>query len=148
AQQRGMSMDEIEELIYKKSGMLGVSGISSDFRELLASPDPRAAFAVDLFCYRVSRYIGSLAAALGGLDGLVFTAGVGENAAPVRAKICQGSAWLGLELDEEANNRHGPRISRSSSRVEAWVIPTSEERMIARHTRKICADLGGMRPAE
>ena len=145
AMQRGMPMSEIQDLLYKKSGMLGLSGISADFRDLLASDDPRALFAVDLFCYRVSRHIGSLAAALGGLDGLVFTAGVGEHAAPVRAKICQACAWLGLDLDEAANNRHGSRISRPASRVEAWVIPTSEERIIARHTRSICVDIGSMR---
>ena len=144
AMQRGMPMSEIQDLLYKRSGMLGLSGISADFRDLLASDDPRAAFAVDLFCYRVSRHVGSLTAALGGLDGLVFTAGVGEHAAPVRAKICQACAWLGLELDEEANNRHGPRVSRPSSRVEAWVIPTSEERMIARHTQSICVDVGSV----
>jgi acetate kinase len=135
--QRGMSMNEIQDLLYKKSGMLGLSGISADFRDLLASSDPRAAFAIDFFCYRVARNVGSLAAALGGLDGLVFTAGVGEHAAPVRAKICQLCSWLGVELDQAANEHHGPRISRSSSRVEAWVIPTDEERMIARHTQTL-----------
>ncbi|MBV8095702.1 MAG: acetate/propionate family kinase, partial [Acetobacteraceae bacterium] len=137
AMQRGMSMDEIQNLIYKKSGMLGLSGMSEDFRDLLASSDPRAAFAVDYFCYRVARHIGSLAAALGGLDGLVFTAGVGEHAAPVRAKICRLCKWLGVELDEAANERHGPRISQNASRVEVWVIPTNEERMIARHTQAL-----------
>ncbi|MBV8458560.1 MAG: acetate/propionate family kinase [Acetobacteraceae bacterium] len=137
AMQRGMSMLEIQDLIYKKSGMLGVSGISNDFRELLASSDPRASFAVEFFCYWVARHIGSLVAAMGGLDGLVFTAGVGEHAAPVRAKICQLCSWLGVELDEAANEHHGPRISRDASRTEAWVIPTNEERMIARHTQAL-----------
>ena len=91
------------DLLYRRSGMLGLSGVSSDFRELLASDEPRARFAIEVFCYRVARHIASLAAALGGLDGVVFTAGVGENAAPVRSAICRACAWLGLELDEAAN---------------------------------------------
>jgi acetate kinase len=140
AMQRGMSMHDIQDLLYKNSGMLGLSGISADFRDLLASSDPHASFAVDFFCYRVARHIGSLAAALGGLDGLVFTAGVGEHAAPVRAKICHLCSWLGVELDEAANEHQGPCISRNTShtsRTEAWVIPTNEERMIARHTQAL-----------
>jgi acetate kinase len=137
AMQHGMSMQSIQDLLYKNSGMLGLSGISGDFRNLLASNDPRAAFAVDFFCYRVARQIGSLAAALGGLDGLVFTAGVGEHAAPVRARICGLCSWLGVELDEAANEHHGPCISRDTSRTEAWVIPTNEERMIAHHTQAL-----------
>jgi acetate kinase len=127
----------IEALLYKESGLLGVSGISSDMRELLASTDPRAAEAVDLFEYRIGRELGSLAAALGGLDGLVFTAGIGEHAAAIRARVCRDAAWLGLELDEAANEAGGPRISRGGSRVAAWVIPTNEELMIARHTRRL-----------
>ena len=137
AMQRGMAMHDIQDLLYKKSGMLGLSGISADFRDLLASSDPRASFAVEFFCYRVARHIGSLAAALGGLDGLVFTAGVGEHAAPVRARICRLCSWLGVELDEAANEHHGPCISRDTSRMEAWVIPTNEERMIAHHTQAL-----------
>ena len=137
AMQRRISMHDIQDLLYKKSGMLGLSGISADFRDLLASSDPRASFAVDFFCYRVARHIGSLAAALGGLDGLVFTAGVGEHAAPVRAKICRLCSWLGVELDQAANEHHGPCISRDTSRTEAWVIPTNEERMIAHHTQAL-----------
>jgi acetate kinase len=133
-QQRGMDAHGIQELLYKKSGMLGLSGVSSDFRELLASDEPRAAFAVQVFCQRTARAIASLATVVGGLDGVVFTAGVGENAAPVRAAICRQCAWLGLELDEAANAAHGPRISAPGSRVQAWVVPTDEERMIARHT--------------
>ena len=133
--QKGMDAPAIEDLLYRRSGMLGLSGgISSDFRDLLASADPRAAFAVEVFCYRTARHVASLAGALGGLDGLVFTAGVGENAAPVRAAICRACAWLGLELDEAANAAHGPRISAPGSRVEAWVVPTDENLMIARHT--------------
>ena len=112
-------------------------------RALLASPDPRAAEAVNLFVYRIGRELGSLAAALGGLDALVFTGGIGENAAAVRAGVCRGAAWLGLELDEAANDAGGPRISRPESRVTAWVIPTNEELLIARHTRRL---LAGGRP--
>ena len=127
----------IEALFYKESGLLGVSGISSDMRTLLASTDPRAAAAVDLYVYRVGRELGSLAAALGGLDGLVFTAGIGEHAAAIRDRVCREAAWLGLELDVAANEAGGPRISRDDSRVSAWVIPTNEELMIARHTHRL-----------
>jgi acetate kinase len=136
-QQKGMSPDDLVNLLYKRSGMLGLSGISSDFRELLASDNPRARFAVELFCNRVARHIASLAAALHGLDGIVFTAGVGENAAPVRSAICQACAWLGLELDEAANRGHKDRISTSKSRVAAFVIKTDENLMIARHARAL-----------
>jgi acetate kinase len=136
-QQKGMSPDDLVDLLYKRSGMLGLSGISSDFRELLASDNPRARFAVEVFCNRVSRHIASLAAALGGLDGIVFTAGVGENAAPVRSAICQACGWLGLELDEAANNQHQTRISTPTSRVAAYVIKTDENLMIARHARAL-----------
>jgi acetate kinase len=117
--------------------MLGLSGISSDFRELLASDNPRARFAVEVFCYRVAGHIASLAAALRGLDGIVFTAGVGENAAPVRSAICRACAWLGLELDEAANREHKPRISTADSRVAAYVVKTDENLMIARHARAL-----------
>ena len=129
-----MTVAEVETLLYRRSGMLGLSGISSDFRELLASPEPRARFAIEVFVHRVARGVGSLAAALGGLDGLVFTAGVGENAAPVRAMICEACAWLGVELDAEANAAHAGRITGSRSRVPAYVVPTNENLMIARHT--------------
>jgi acetate kinase len=138
-QQKGMTADAVADLLYRRSGMLGLSGVSSDFRELLASEDPRARFAIDLFCYRVARHIGSLAAALGGLDGVVFTAGVGENAAPIRSSICRACAWLGLELDEAANERHATRISTANSRVGAYVIKTDENLMIARHARALLA---------
>jgi acetate kinase len=130
----------LEKLLYQRSGLLGVSGVSSDMRALLASADPHAAEAIDLFVYRVGRELGSLAAALGGLDALVFTGGIGENAAAVRARVCRDAAWLGLELDEAANGAGGPRISRPDSRVAAWVIPTNEELMIAQHTRRLLAD--------
>jgi acetate kinase len=138
-QQKGMTPDAVVDLLYRRSGMLGLSGISSDFRELLASSDPRARFAVELFCYRVGGHIASLAAALGGIDGVVFTAGVGENAAPVRSAICRACAWLGLELDDAANRRHRTRISTPSSRVHAYVIKTDENLMIARHVRALTA---------
>jgi acetate kinase len=137
-QHKGISAAAVENLLYRQSGMLGLSRVSSDFRELLASGDSRARFAVEIFCYQTIRQIGSLAAALGGLDGIVFTAGVGENAAPVRAAICQGCRWLGVELDDAANNRHGPRISAAGSRVAAYVIPTDENLVILRHTRALC----------
>jgi len=130
-QQEGMDAEAVSELLYKHSGLLGVSDISSDMRELLESDAPEAREAVDLYTYRAVREIGSLAAALGGLDQLVFTAGIGENAAPVREAICQGCEWLGIALDAEANRRGARRISQAESRVGAWVIPTDEERMIA-----------------
>jgi acetate kinase len=136
-QQKGMSPEDLVDLLYKRSGMLGLSGISSDFRELLASDSPRARFAVEVFCNRVARHIASLAAALGGLDGIVFTAGVGENAAPVRSAICRACSWLGLELDEAANGEHKKRISTPNSRVGAYVIKTDENLMIARHARAL-----------
>ena len=133
--QRGMAPAAVQDLLYKRSGLLGLSGgISSDFRDLLDSDDPRAAFAVEFFCVSAARQVASLATAMGGLDGVVFTAGIGEHAAPARAAICQGLAWLGLRLDGAANNAHGPRISHDGSAVEAWVVPTDEELMIARHT--------------
>jgi acetate kinase len=135
--QRGMDARAIERLIYKRSGLLGVSGLSSDMRTLLASDEPRARLAVDLFVYRIGRELGSLAAALGGLDALVFTAGIGEHAAEIRERVCRDAAWLGVCLDAAANAAHGPRISTADSRASAWVIPTNEELMIARHTRRL-----------
>jgi acetate kinase len=138
-QQRGMTAAELEDMLYHHSGLLGVSGISSDMRKLLASDRAEAKQAVDLFTYRVARELGSLAAALGGLDGLVFTAGIGERAAPVRAAVLQQSRWLGLSLDQAANERHGPRISQSGGTASAWVIPTDENLMIARHVRALRA---------
>jgi acetate kinase len=133
----GMNARTLEQLLYEQSGLLGVSGISSDMRALLASSDSCAAEALDLFVYRIDRELGSLAAALGGLDALVFTGGIGENAASIRARLCRDASWLGLELDEEANAEGGPCISRTGSRVTAWVIPTNEELMIALHTRRM-----------
>jgi acetate kinase len=129
-----MDARAIEDLIYKRSGLLGVSGISSDMRVLLGSEDPHARFAVELFIYRIGRELGSLAASLQGLDALVFTAGIGEHAPLVRERVCRQAAWLGVELDPAANEAGGPRISTEASRVSAWVIPTNEELMIARQT--------------
>jgi acetate kinase len=129
-----MDARAIERLLYRQSGLLGVSGVSSDMRTLLSSDDPRSAFAIALFCYRVRRELGSLAAALGGIDAIVFTGGIGEHAAPIRERICQDAQWLGVTLDEQSNAAGGPRISGELSRVSAWAIPTDEESMIARHT--------------
>ena len=132
-----MDARAIEKLLYQQSGLLGVSGVSSDMRTLLTSDEPRAKFAVELFVYRIGRELGSLAAALGGLDALVFTAGIGEHAAAIRERVCRAAAWLGVELDLAANAAGGPRLSMAGSRVAAWVIPTNEELMIARHTRRL-----------
>jgi acetate kinase len=137
--EHGMDARAIEKLIYSQSGLLGVSGLSSDMRELLASDQPQAQVAVDLFLYRIGRELGSLAAALGGLDAIVFTAGIGERAAVVRERVCAQAAWLGVTLDPDANAQGGPRISAPDSRTAAWVIPTNEELMIARHTRDLLA---------
>jgi acetate kinase len=136
-QQKGLSADAVSDLLYRRSGVLGVSGESSDFRELLTSANPRAKFAVELFCRSVARHIASLAAALGGLDAIVFTGGVGENAVPVRAQICRACAWLGVDVDEAANNLGETRISKPGVRVGAFVIRTDENLMIARHTRHL-----------
>jgi acetate kinase len=132
--ERGMDADAIEALLYRRSGLLGVSGLSGDMRELLASPDQGAREAVDLFVYRAARELGSLAAAAGGLDALVFTGGIGEHSAPIRKAICRASRWLGIEIDDEANAGRAGRISAVDSPVSVWVVPTDEERMIARHT--------------
>ncbi|MBV8964404.1 MAG: acetate/propionate family kinase [Hyphomicrobiales bacterium] len=133
-QQKGLAASEISDLLYKASGLKGVSGISDDMRELLASRDPHAAEAIELFVYRCCREIGSLAAALGGLDVLVFTAGIGEHAQEIRRRVCEGAAWLGLQIDDRANAAGGPLISSNATRPSVWVIPTDEDLMIARHT--------------
>ncbi len=130
----GLSAKEVETILYKKAGLIGISGISNDMRALLASAEPAARLAVDYFVYRAAKEIGALASVLGGLDALVFTAGIGENSAEIRKRICEASSWLGIELDENANARKEPRISTMSSKVSAWMIPTNEELMIARHT--------------
>jgi len=127
----------VEDLLYRHSGLLGVSGISGDMRTLLASDDPRAAFAIDLYAYRIGRELGSLAAALQGLDALVFTAGIGEHSAEIRRRACEQARWCGVEIDSSANESGGPCISTASSKVAVWVIPTNEELMIARHTRDV-----------
>jgi len=129
-----LSAKEVETILYKKSGLLGISGISNDMRDLLGRSEPAARLAVDYFVYRAAKEIGALAAAMGGVDGLVFTAGIGENSAEIRKRICAASAWLGLELDDDANKNRPARISTPASRVSAWVIPTNEELIIARHT--------------
>ena len=129
-----MSAKDVETLLYKKSGLIGISGFSNDMRDLLQSEKPEARLAVDYFVYRAAKEIGALTAVLGGVDGIVFTAGIGENSPEIRQRICEASAWLGLELDPAANERKDTRISRHGSRVSAWVIPTNEELMIARHT--------------
>jgi acetate kinase len=133
-QNLALSAKDVETILYKKSGLLGISGISNDMRDLLGSSEPAARLAVDYFVYRATKEIGALAAVLGGIDGLVFTAGIGENSAEIRTRICNASAWLGIQLDREANDRQGPRISRTDGPTSAWVIPTNEELMIARHT--------------
>ena len=137
--ERGLDVRAVEKLLYNESGLLGVSGIASDMRTLLASDSPRARLAIDLFVYRIGRELGSLAAALGGVDAIVFTAGVGENSAEIRARVCRAARWLGVELDDAANAVGGPRISTATSRVAAWAIATNEELMIARHTEALLA---------
>jgi acetate kinase len=136
-QHEGMTAAEVERLINQRSGLIGVSGLSSDMRTLLASAEPAAREAVDLFVYRIRRELGSLTAALGGLDALVFTGGIGEHAAPIRARVCQDAHWLGVRLDEATNQAGGPRITKDGSAVSAWVIPTDENLMVAQHTRRL-----------
>jgi len=132
-----MSAKEVEAMLYKESGLLGISGVSNDMRELQASQSPAARLAIDYFVYQAAKQIGALAAVLGGVDALVFTAGIGERSAEIRKRICAASAWLGLDLDDGANANNGPRISAAKSRVSAWVVPTNEELMIARHTASV-----------
>jgi acetate kinase len=132
-----LSPKDVETILYKKSGLLGISGISNDMRDLLKSDQPAARLAVDYFVYRAAKEIGALAAVLQGIDALVFTAGIGENSADIRRRICEASSWLGLDIDVEANARKASKISREGSRVSVWVIPTNEELMIARHTGQV-----------
>ena len=129
-----LSVKEVETLLYKRSGLLGISGISSDMRDLLGRAEPEARLAVDYFVYRAAKEIGALAAVLRGVDALVFTAGIGENSPEIRQRICEASAWLGVALDTQLNAGKGPRISTPQSKVSVWVIPTNEELMIHRHT--------------
>jgi len=137
--EKGMSAAEVQAFLYRDCGLKGLSGISNDMRELQQSADPRAKFAVDYFVYRVGLNAGMLAAALQGVDAFVFTAGIGENSAPVRAAIAARLGWLGAFLDPHANERHGPLISRAESRIPVYVLPTDEELMIARHTLSLLA---------
>src|SRR6185503_2368314 len=129
-----LTAKEVETLLYKKSGLLGISGISNDMRDLLGRSEPMARLAVDYFVYRAAKEIGALTAVLGGIDALVFTAGIGENSPEIRQRICKASAWLGIEVDEAANSKCQPKISTARSGPSVWVIPTNEELMIARHT--------------
>jgi acetate kinase len=135
----GLGVRDVERLLYHEAGLLGMSGLSSDMRELLASSLPAARLAVDVFVYRAGRELGSLAAALGGLDAVVFTAGIGENQPKVRARICRDARWLGIDLDEDANRAQHRCISRAGSAVAAYVIPTDEELVIARHVQRLRA---------
>jgi acetate kinase len=135
---RGMSIKELEQLLYHKSGLLGLSGISNDMRILEESTEPRARLAIDYFVHRIAKEIGALTAVLGGLDGLVFTAGIGENSAEIRGRIVERCAWLKMTLDDKTNNSGGPCITAAASAVSAWAIPTNEELMIARHTCATC----------
>lgn len=138
--QLGMDVAAVQDLLYLRSGLLGVSGISADMRELEASDSPRARLAIDLMVYRIGRELGSMAAALGGLDALVFSGGIGENSVALRAAVCRDAGWLGVELDEGANADPGrgvARISTPASAVSVWVVPANEELMIARHTLDI-----------
>ncbi len=145
--QKGMSVAAVTDLLYNHSGLLGVSGISGDLRKLQASNDPHAAEAIELFVYRITRELGSLVAALGGLDVLVFTGGIGEHSAAIREQVCKAASWLGIELNPSANTAGGPCITTTNSRVSAWVIPTDEDLMIARHAVKLLAANGRFSPS-
>jgi acetate kinase len=135
----GLSASEVEDILYKKSGLLGISGISNDMRLLLDSKEDNAQLAIRYFVYRAAKEIGALTAVLKGLDALVFTAGIGENSAAIRKKICDESSWLGIDIDQQANERNELRISGAGSKVPVLVIPTNEELMIARHLSKLLA---------
>jgi acetate kinase len=139
-QQKGMSLEEVETLLYKKSGLLGMSGISNDMRVLLKSGENDAAEAVEMFIYRVGREIGSLAAAMGGIDGLVFTAGIGEHSPEIRSRVCATAEWLGVKIDEAANTMGADIISALDSKIQVWMIPTDEELMIATHTHHVLSE--------
>ncbi len=135
--QKGMSPQEVEHLLYNDCGLKGLSGISNDVRDLVASEDPRAKRALDFFAFRIAKEAGALASVLGGLDALVFTAGIGENEPGVRRNVCERLAWLGVELDPEANAANAFRISREGSHPQVCVIPTDEELMIATHMMQL-----------
>jgi acetate kinase len=129
-----MTASEVQDFLYRDCGLKGLSGVSNDMRELLASRDPRAEFAVDYFAYRVGLHAGMLAAALQGIDAFVFTAGIGENSSAIRARVAEKLAWLGVALDAAENGKHALKISQPGSRIPVYVVPTDEERMIAEHT--------------
>jgi len=135
----GLAVKEVETLLYKKSGLIGISGVSNDMRDLLASSEASARLAVDYFVYQVAKEVGALAAVLGGLDALVFTAGIGENSPAIRRRVCEACGWLGIDFDPEANTANRSCISRKASAVSVWMIPTNEELMIARHTGRLLA---------
>ena len=140
--QLGMDVKAVQDLLYLRSGLLGVSGISADMRTLEASAEPRARLAIDLMVYRIGRELGSMAAALGGIDALVFSGGIGENSVALRAAVCRDAAWLGVVLDQDANAARGggvARISAAASKVAVWIVPANEELMIARHTLDVLA---------
>lgn len=137
--EKGMDAASVQRLLYSDCGLKGLSGISNDMRELEASTDPRAAFAIDYFVYRIALNAGMLAAALGGIDALVFTAGIGENSASIRTRVADRLAWLGAKIDAQANGRNETRISSAGSRIGLYVVPTDEELMIARHTLDLIA---------
>jgi acetate kinase len=146
--EKKMSAKEIERFLYNECGLKGLSGISNDVRDLLDSRDPRAKLALDYFVYRIALSGGMLASAMGGIDGFVFTAGIGENAPRIRDAVAKRLAWLGLEIDAEANVKGDPRISREGSKVACYVIPTDEELMIARHTLQVLRAQGANVPQE
>lgn len=146
--EKGMSAKEIESFLYNECGLKGLSGVSNDVRELLASTNPRAKFALEYFAYRIGLYAGMLAAAMGGIDGFVFTAGVGENAPAIREAVAKRLQWLGIDLDQRANERGETRLSRKDSRLACYVIPTDEELMIARHTLRVLREYGSAMPEE
>ncbi len=134
----GLGVEAVEDMLYHRSGLLGVSGgIDSDMRALLSSPDERAGEAVELFVFRIAREVGALASSLGGIDGLVFTAGIGEHAPQIRAAVCERLRWLGVSLDAGANAKNSAIVSGAGSKVEVRVVPTDEEMMIARHTLRL-----------
>jgi acetate kinase len=138
-EERGLTVTEVSDLVNKQAGLLGVSGTSADMRDLLdrEASDPRAAEAVALFCYGAKKFLGALAAALGGLDALVFTGGIGEHAGPVRERVCEGLEFLGIRLDRGRNAAHAPVISGDAAAVTVRVVPTDEDLMVARHTRRL-----------
>jgi acetate kinase len=133
----GLGVRDLEELLYTRSGLTGLSGVSNDLRALHGSDDPRAAEAIDYFVYRIGQTLGSLVASIGGLDALVFTAGIGENDPDIRWRVCADAAWLGIELDAAANDAGAGRISREGATPTVWVIPTDEDKMIATHNLRL-----------